>query len=125
MYNFDWDSLKFRNDVLIKSDEITATLARKQGFEDDDFYSGYLEKTIDIQNISQEYIMIEHGQYGFRIEFEVDELSKNQKELHIRLCENFSIVYKKYPPGYFSGLTLSERENIEQQVSGIESVGFC
>ena len=124
LYNFDWDSLKFRNDVLIKSDEITATLARQQGFEDDDFYSGYLAKTIDIQNISQEYIMILDGQYGFRIEFEVDELSKNQKELHIRLCENFSIGYDNYPPGYFSGLTLSERENIEQRVSGTESVGF-
>lgn len=126
LYNFDWDSLKFRNDVLIKSDEITATLAREQGFEDDAFYSGDLVKTINSQIISRESILRQWGdsRYGFYIEFEAEELSNNKRKLHIRLNENFSIGYDNFPPGYFSGLTLSERENLKQQVSDAESVGF-
>ena len=102
------------------------SMLRAAGFEDDDFISRCLSKTMNSQIISQESILTQWGdsRYGFHIEFEVEELSNNKRKLHIRLNENFSIGLVDYPPGYFSGLTLSEREKILQEVSGIESVGF-
>ena len=112
-YTIDYDSLKFRDNMMIKSDEFTIAGATDLGLEDIiETYAGFTWSKKDEVGKESSYNFLQKspGHYGFDIVFEFDHTNRSKQNLSIRLEKNFSLRVKSYPSGYFSGLTLSERE---------------
>ena len=112
-YTFDYDSLKLRDNMMIKSDEFTIAGATEIGLEDiiDTFVGiSWTKRVVDNKESSYNFLQKSDGHHGFSIDFEFDHTNRSKQNLSIRLQKNFSLRIKSYPSGYFSGLTLSERE---------------
>ena len=95
-YTIDYDSLKFRDNMMIKSDEFTIAGATDLGLEDIiETYAGFTWSKKDEVGKESSYNFLQKspGHYGFDINFEFDHTNRSKQNLSIRL-EKFLIASK-------------------------------